>query len=216
LRKKKSRLKGKKELVSKLEITTENVKALREKTGVGMMNCKKALLESNGDMEKAVDILRALGLAAAARRAGRTAAEGVVDSYIHIGGKIGVLLEINCETDFVARNIEFQSFVKDIAMQVAASNPQYISREDVPDGIVSHEKEILKSQTLTEGKPEKVADKIVEGRLEKFFSEVCLLDQPFIKDPKKSIKDLLGEFCAKIGENIVIRRFTRYQLGEKS
>jgi len=203
-------------LASKLEITTENVKSLREKTGVGMMDCKKALLESNGDMEKAVDLLRAQGLAAAARRAGRTAAEGVVDSYIHIGGKIGVLLEINCETDFVARNIEFQSFVKDIAMQVAASNPQYMSREDVPDGIVSHEKEILKSQTLAEGKPEKVADKIVEGRLEKFFSEVCLLDQPFIKDPKKSIKDLLGEFCAKIGENIVIRRFTRYQLGEKS
>jgi elongation factor Ts len=216
LRKKKSRQKGKKELASKIEITTENVKALREKTGVGMMDCKKALIESNGDMEKAVDILRALGLAAAARRAGRTAAEGVVDSYIHIGGKIGVLLEINCETDFVARNIEFQSFVKDIAMQIAASNPQYISREDVPDGIVEHEKEILKSQTLAEGKPEKVADKIVEGRLEKFFSEVCLIDQPFIKDPNKSIKDLLGEFCAKIGENIVIRRFTRYQLGEKS
>ena len=216
MRKKKSRQKGKKELASKIEITTENVKALREKTGVGMMDCKKALIESNGDMEKAVDILRALGLAAAARRAGRTAAEGVVDSYIHIGGKIGVLLEINCETDFVARNIEFQSFVKDIAMQIAASNPQYISREDVPDGIVEHEKEILKSQTLAEGKPEKVADKIVEGRLEKFFSEVCLIDQPFIKDPNKSIKDLLGEFCAKIGENIVIRRFTRYQLGEKS
>jgi elongation factor Ts len=216
LRKKKSRQKGKNELASKVEITTENVKALREKTGVGMMDCKKALIESNGEMDKAVDILRALGLAAVARRAGRIAAEGVVDSYIHIGGKIGVLLEINCETDFVARNIEFQSFVKDIAMQIAASNPQYISREDVPDGIVDHEREILKSQTLAEGKPEKVADKIVDGRLEKFFSEVCLIDQPFIKDPKMSIKDLLGEFCAKIGENIVIRRFTRYQLGEKS
>jgi len=216
LRKKKSRQKGKNELASKVEITTENVKALREKTGVGMMDCKKALIESNGEMDKAVDILRALGLAAVARRAGRIAAEGVVDSYIHIGGKIGVLLEINCETDFVARNIEFQSFVKDIAMQIAASNPQYISREDVPDGIVDHEREILKSQTLAEGKPEKVADKIVDGRLEKFFSEVCLIDQPFIKDPKMSIKDLLGEFCAKIGENTVIRRFTRYQLGEKS
>jgi len=203
-------------LGSKADISTETVKALREKTGVGMMDCKKALLESGGDMEKAVDILRKQGLAAAARRAGRTAAEGVVNSYVHIGGKIGVLVEINCETDFVARNIEFQSFVKDVAMQVAASNPQYISREDVPDGIVDHEKEILKSQTIGEGKPEKVADKIVEGRLEKFFSEVCLLDQPFIKDPNKTIKDLLAEFCAKIGENIVIRRFTRYQLGEKS
>ena len=201
---------------SKAEISTETVKSLREKTGVGMMDCKKALQESGGDMEKAIDLLRKLGLAAAARRAGRTAAEGVINSYIHIGGKIGVLVEINCETDFVARNIEFQSFVKDVAMQVAASNPQYISREDVPDGIVSHEREILKSQTIAEGKPEKVADKITDGRLEKFFSEVCLLDQPFIKDPNKSIKDLLGEFCAKIGENIVIRRFTRYQLGEKS
>ena len=201
---------------SKVEISTETVKNLREKTGVGMMDCKKALIESGGDMEGAIEILRKLGLAAAARRAGRTAAEGVVDSYIHIGGKIGVLVEVNCETDFVGRNIEFQSFVKDIAMQIAASNPQYISREDVPDGIVNHEKEILKSQTIAEGKPEKVADKIVEGRLEKFYSEVCLLDQPFIKDTNKSVTDLLGEFCAKIGENIVIRRFTRYQLGEKS
>ncbi len=216
MRKNRNRQREKRELGSKIEITTETIKALREKTGVGMMDCKKALLEAGGDMEKAMDLLRALGLAAAARRAGRTAAEGVVDSYIHLGGKIGVLLEINCETDFVARNIEFQSFVKDIAMQIAASNPQYLTREEVPDGIVSHEKEILKSQTLAEGKPEKVADTIVEGRLEKFFSEVCLIDQPFIKDPKKTIKDLLGEFCAKIGENIVIRRFTRYQLGEKS
>ena len=203
-------------MASKVEITTETVKSLREKTGVGMMDCKKALVEAGGDTEKAIELLRKLGLAAAARRAGRTAAEGVVDSYIHLGGKIGVLLEVNCETDFVARNIEFQSFVKDITMQIAASSPQYITREDVPDGIVAHEKEILKSQTLAEGKPEKVADKIVEGRLEKFYSEVCLIDQPFIKDPKKSIKDLLGEFCAKIGENIVIRRFIRYQLGEKS
>jgi len=203
-------------LASNIEITTEMVKALREKTGVGMMDCKKALQESKGDAEKAIEFLRKQGLAAAARRAGRTAAEGIVDSYIHLGGKIGVLVEVNCESDFVGRNIEFQSFVKDISMQVAASSPQYISREDVPDGIVNHEKEILKSQTLAEGKPEKVADKIVEGRLEKFFSEVCLMDQPFIKDPNKSIKDLLGEFCAKIGENIVIRRFTRYQLGEKS
>jgi elongation factor Ts len=203
-------------LASKIEITTESVVSLREKTGVGMMDCKRALVEAGGDMEKAIELLRKMGLAAAARRAGRVAAQGVVDSYIHLGGKIGVLVEINCETDFVARNIEFQSFVKDIAMQVAASNPQYISKEEVPDGIVDHEKDILKSQTLAEGKPEKVADKIVEGRLEKFYSEVCLMEQPFIKDPKKTINDLLGEFCAKIGENIVIRRFIRYQLGEKS
>ncbi len=203
-------------MASNTGITTESVVALREKTGVGMMDCKRALTEAKGDMEKAIEILRKLGLAAAARRAGRVAAQGVVDSYIHLGGKIGVLVEVNCETDFVARNIEFQSFVKDVAMQVAASNPQYLSKEDVPDGIIEHERDILKSQTLAEGKPDKVADKIVEGRLEKFYSEVCLMEQPFIKDPKKTINDLLGEFCAKIGENIVIRRFTRYQLGEKS
>jgi elongation factor Ts len=201
---------------SNMAITTKEVQELREKTGVGMMDCKKALIETNGDMEKAMELLRKQGLASAARRAGRVAAQGVVDSYIHLGGKIGVLLEINCETDFVARNIEFQSFVKDVAMQIAASNPQYISKEDVPDNIVDHETEILLSQTIAEGKPEKVAEKIVEGRIEKFYSEICLLNQPFIKDPKKTINDLLGEFCAKIGENIVIRRFTRYQLGEKS
>jgi elongation factor Ts len=203
-------------LGSKVEVTTENIASLREKTGVGMMDCKRALIEAKGDMDQAMDNLRKAGLASAAKRAGRVAAQGVVDSYIHLGGKIGVLLEVNCETDFVARNIEFQSFVKDISMQIAASNPQYITKDDVPSGIIEHEKEILKSQTMAEGKPEKVADKIVEGRLEKFYSEVCLLNQPFIKDPKKSINDLLGEFAGKIGENIVIRRFTRYQLGEKS
>jgi elongation factor Ts len=201
---------------SNMAITTKEVQELREKTGVGMMDCKKALTETNGDMEKAMELLRKQGLASAARRAGRVAAQGVVDSYIHLGGKIGVLLEVNCETDFVARNIEFQSFVKDVSMQIAASNPQYISKEEVPDSIVDHETEILMSQTLAEGKPEKVAQKIVEGRIEKFYSEVCLLNQPFIKDPKMTINDLLGAFCAKIGENIVIRRFTRYQLGEKS
>jgi elongation factor Ts len=200
-----------------MQITSELVKTLREKTGVGMMDCKKALAETNGDMEKAVDILRKKGLAAVAKRAGRTAAEGIVGSYVHVGGKIGVLVEVNCETDFVARNIEFQAFVKDIAMQIAAQNPQYISRDDVPDGIIEHESDIIRSQTETEGKkPEKVLDKIVEGRIEKFYSEVCLLDQPYIKDPKIIIKDLLGELAAKIGENILIRRFTRYQLGEKS
>lgn len=199
-----------------MEITTEMVKALREKTGCGMMDCKVALTEAKGDFEQAIDILRKKGLAAAARRAGRIAAEGIVDSYIHIGGKIGVLVEVNCESDFVARNIEFQAFVKDICMQIAASNPQFISREDVPDGIIQHEKDILTAQTQAEGKPEKAVEKIVAGRLEKFYSEICLLDQPFIKDPKITIKDLLAGLVAKIGENIVIRRFVRYQLGEKS
>jgi elongation factor Ts len=199
-----------------MEITVEMVKALREKTGCGMMDCKAALAEAKGDAEKANDILRKKGLAAAARRAGRVAAQGLIDSYIHIGGKIGVLVEVNCESDFVARNIEFQAFVKDIAMQVTASNPQYVSRDDVPDGIIQHERDILETQAKQEGKPEKATEKIVEGRLEKFYSEVCLMDQPFIKDPKIIIKDLLAGLVAKIGENIVIRRFVRYQLGEKS
>jgi elongation factor Ts len=199
-----------------MQIKVEMIQALREKTGCGMMDCKKALTEAKGDMEKAGDILRKKGLAAAARRAGRVAAQGLIDSYIHIGGKIGVLVEINCESDFVARNIEFQAFVKDICMQVTASNPQYVSRDDVPDGIIQHEKDILETQAKQEGKPEKAVQKIVEGRLEKFYSEVCLLDQPYIKDPEKIIKDLLAELVAKIGENIVIRRFIRYQLGEKS
>ncbi len=198
------------------EITTELIKALREKTGCGMMDCKGALTESKGEMEAAVDILRRKGLASVAKRAGRTAAEGAVDAYVHIGGKIGVLVEVNCETDFVARNIEFQAFVKDIAMQITAQNPQYVARDDVPEGIVGHEEDIIKSQVMAEGKPEKVADKIVEGRMDKFYSEVCLLEQPFIKDPKVQIKDLLGGLAAKIGENIVVRRFVRFQLGERS
>ena len=199
-----------------MEITVEMVKALREKTGCGMMDCKTALTEAKGDAEKANDILRKKGLAAAARRAGRVAAQGLIDSYIHIGGKIGVLVEVNCESDFVARNIEFQAFVKDIAMQVTASNPQYVSRDDVPDGIIQHERDILETQAEQEGKPEKAIEKIIQGRLEKFYSEICLLDQPYIKDPKIPIKDLLAGLVAKIGENIVIRRFVRYQLGEKS
>ena len=199
-----------------MEITVEMVKALREKTGCGMMDCKTALTEAKGDAEKANDILRKKGLAAAARRAGRVAAQGLIDSYIHIGGKIGVLVEVNCESDFVARNIEFKAFVKDIAMQVTASNPQYVSRDDVPDGIIQHERDILETQAEQEGKPEKAIEKIIQGRLEKFYSEICLLDQPYIKDPKIPIKDLLAGLVAKIGENIVIRRFVRYQLGEKS
>ncbi|MFH1683562.1 MAG: translation elongation factor Ts [Candidatus Margulisiibacteriota bacterium] len=199
-----------------MTVTVEHIQKLREKTGVGMMDCKKALSEAKGDMEKASDILRKKGFASAARRAGRVAAQGLVDSYIHIGGKIGVLVEVNSETDFVAKNIEFQAFVKDITMQIAASNPQYVSRDDVPDGIIQHEKNILETQAKQEGKPEKAMQKIVDGRIEKFYSEICLLDQPFIKDPKTAVKDLLADLVAKIGENIVIRRFTRYQLGEKS
>jgi elongation factor Ts len=198
------------------EITTELVRSLREKTGCGMMDCKTALKEVDGDIDKANEILRKKGLAKAAKKSDRVAAQGIIDAYIHMGGKIGVLLEINCETDFVARNIEFQAFAKDVAMQIAAMNPQFICREDVPQEIIDHEKDILKSQTAAEGKPEAALEKIVSGKLEKFFSEVCLMEQPFIKDQKKTIKDLLTELVAKIGENIVVRRFTRYQLGEKS
>lgn len=199
-----------------MEITVEMIKELREKMGCGMMECKGALTEAKGNFEAAIDILRKKGLASIARRAGRVASEGVVDSYIHIGGKIGVLLEVNCETDFVSRSADFQAFTKDLCLQIAAANPQYITRDEVPDGIIEHEKEIIATQSKTEGKPEKAIEKIVEGRLEKFYAEVCLLDQTFIRDQKKVVKDLLGELSAKIGENVVIRRFTRFQLGEKS
>ncbi|HHV56181.1 MAG TPA: translation elongation factor Ts [Firmicutes bacterium] len=190
------------------------VKALREKTGAGMMDCKRALQETGGDMDKATEYLREKGLAAAAKRAGRTAAEGLVEAYIHLGGKLGVLVEVNCETDFVARTPEFREFVRDIAMQVAAANPQYLAKEDVPAAVLDKEREILRVQALNEGKPEKVVDRIVEGRLEKFYSENCLLEQPFIKDPDKKVHELLTEKIARIGENIVIRRFVRFQLGE--
>ncbi|BCV24955.1 translation elongation factor Ts [Gelria sp. Kuro-4] len=197
-----------------MAITAEMVKALREKTGAGMMDCKRALQETGGDMDKATEYLREKGLAAAAKRAGRTAAEGLVDAYIHLGGKLGVLVEVNCETDFVARTPEFREFVRDIAMQVAAANPQYLAKEDVPAAVLDKEREILRVQALNEGKPEKVVDRIVEGRLEKFYSENCLLEQPFIKDPDKKVHELLTEKIARIGENIVIRRFVRFQLGE--
>jgi len=198
------------------EITTEVIVKLREKTGCGMMDCKKALVESSGDMDKAVDFLRKKGLSAVAKRAERTAAQGIIYSYIHTGGKIGVLLEVNCETDFVARNEDFVQFAKDVALQIAAQNPEHIFVDDVPQGVIDHEKEILSTQAESEGKPAKAVEKIIEGRIKKFYEEVCLLEQPFIRDPKIKIKDLLGEIAAKIGENIVIRRFTRYQLGEKS
>jgi len=180
------------------------------------MDCKAALNETAGDFDKAIELLRKKGMAAATKRAGRSACQGLVDSYIHIGGKIGVLVEVNCETDFVAKGIDFQAFVKDICMQIAASNPQYINREDVPADIIEREKEVLSAQTKEEGKPAAAIPKIVEGRLQKFYSEVCLMEQPFVKDPKVMVKDLLAGLLAKIGEKIVVRRFVRYQLGENS
>ncbi len=195
-------------------ITAEMVKQLRERTGAGMMDCKKALTEANGDMEKAIEILRERGLAAAAKKASRIAAEGLVDAYIHGDGRIGVLVEVNVETDFAAKNEEFRTFVRDIAMQIAAARPEYISREDVPEEVIKKEKEILRAQALNEGKPEKIVDKMVEGRIEKFYKEVCLLEQPWIKDPDKTIKELLMEKIAAIGENINIRRFARFERGE--
>mgnify|MGYP000238801001 FL=1 len=197
-----------------MQIAATLVKELRERTGAGMMDCKKALVETGGDIEKAIIYLREKGLAAAAKKAGRIAAEGAVDSYIHGGGRIGVLVEINCETDFVAKTEEFRSFVRDIAMQIAASKPEWVRREDVPPEKVAQEREILRVQALNEGKPEKIIDRIVEGRLEKFYKETCLLEQPFIKNPDVSVGDVLKETIARLGENIVIRRFTRYELGE--
>ena len=195
-------------------ITASDVKALREKTGAGMMDCKKALTEANGDMEKAIELLREKGLAAAVKKSGRIAAEGIVDSYIHLGGKIGVLLEVNCETDFVAKTDEFRALVKDIAMQIAAANPKYLRKEDVDTAELEKEREILRAQALNEGKPEKIVDKMVEGRIQKYYKEVCLLEQPFVKDPDKSVQDLVTEKIAKIGENISVRRFVRYEMGE--
>jgi len=197
-----------------MNITAEMVKELRERTGRGIVDCKKALIESNGDMEKAIEYLRQKGLATAAKKSGRIAAEGIVDAYIHGGGRIGVLVEVNIETDFAAKNEEFRSFVKDIAMQIAASNPQYVKREDIPQEVIDREKEILMAQAMNEGKPANIAEKMVAGRIEKFFKEVCLLEQPFIKDPDKTVKDILNEKIAKIGENISIRRFVRYEMGE--
>ena len=197
------------------EITSKLVKELRDKTGAGMMDCKKALVETDGDIDKAVDLLRKKGLAAAAKRAGRETKEGVIGSYIHMGGKIGVLVEINCETDFVARTDDFQALVKDIAMHIAAAAPQYLAPEDVPADVVEREKEIYKSQALEEGRPEKIIDKIVEGKLKKFYEEACLLNQKFVKDPSKTVSDRIAETIAKLGENIKVSRFVRFQLGEK-
>ncbi len=195
-------------------VTASMVKELREATGAGMMDCKRALEEANGDTEKATEILREKGLAAAAKKASRIAAEGLVDSYIHPDGRIGVLVEVNCETDFVAKTDEFKTFVRDIAMHIAAMNPKYLSREEVPQEVIDKEKEILKNQTLNEGKPEKIVDKIVEGRMGKFFEENCLLEQPFVKDTDKTIQEFVNENISTIGENINIRRFVRYERGE--
>ncbi|HOQ00534.1 MAG TPA: translation elongation factor Ts [Acetivibrio clariflavus] len=195
-------------------ITAEMVKQLRESTGAGMMDCKKALTDANGDMNKAVELLRERGIAKAVKKSGRVAAEGIVDAYIHGDGRIGVLVEVNTETDFAAKNEDFKAFVKDIAMQIAAARPEYVRREEVPAEVIEKEKEILRAQALNEGKPEKIVDKMVEGRLEKFYKEICLLEQPFIKDPDKTIQDLLTEKIAVIGENITIRRFARFEKGE--
>ncbi len=197
-----------------MEISADLVKKLREKTGVGLMDCKEALRSANGDMEKAVDYLREKGLAKLAKRTGRAATEGSISSYIHTGGKVGAMVEINCETDFVAKTNEFQAFVKDVVMQITATNPLYVRREDIPSDVLEREKTIYRNQARDSGKPEKILDKIAEGKLEKFYQEVCLMEQAFIKNPDITIKELLEELVTKLGENIVIRRFVRFQLGE--
>jgi elongation factor Ts len=197
-----------------MSISAAQVKELRERTGAGMMDCKKALVETEGDLEKAIDFLREKGLAAAAKKSGRIAAEGVVESYIHAGGKLGVLVEVNCETDFVAKNDDFRGFVKDIAMHIAAAKPLFLLREEVPTETLEHEKEILRQQALNEGKPANIVDKMVEGRVSKYYKEVCLMEQPFVKDPDKTIETVVKEKISTIGENISIRRFVRWEMGE--
>jgi len=197
-----------------MNISADIVKQLREATGAGMMDCKKALTETDGDIAKAVEYLRKKGLSAAEKKAGRQIKEGMIHSYIHPGSRLGVLVEINCETDFVARTPDFQAFAKDIAMQIAASNPRYVDRSEVPEELIAQESEIYRGQAREQGKPEKIMDKFVQGKLEKYYQEVCLMDQSFVKDPNKIIRDLLTELVAKLGENMAIRRFVRYQLGE--
>jgi elongation factor Ts len=195
-------------------ISAAMVKELRDKTGSGMMDCKEALRECDGDMEKALDFLRKKGLATAAKRAGRSLSEGQIGSYIHTGGKIGVLVEVNCETDFVARNEDFLEFVKNIAMHIAATNPVSISADEVPQEMIQREKDIYRAQALEMGKPENMVDKIADGKLNKFFKESCLLNQQYVRNPDITIQDLLNEMIAKIGENITIKRFVRFQIGE--
>ena len=197
-----------------MEISASLVRDLREKTGAGIMDCKKALAETKLNFEAAVTYLREKGLASAAKRADKATSEGAVGSYIHAGGKVGVIVEVNCETDFVAKTDEFQSFVKDIAMHVAALNPLYVRREDVPQDVIDKEISIYKTQALESGKPEKVVEKMVDGKVEKFFQEICLLDQSFVKDPDRTVKELLTATIAKLGENISIKRFARFKVGE--
>ena len=197
-----------------MNISASMIKELRERTSAGLNDCKKALTETNGDMEKAADYLREKGLAAAAKKAGRIASEGIVEAYIHGGGRIGVLVEVNCETDFVARNDVFRGFVKDVAMHIAATNPLYVSKDDVPAEDIEKEKAVLRAQALNEGKPEKIVDKMVEGRISKFYENYCLLEQPFVKDPEKKVSDILNGLIATIGEKITVRRFVRYEKGE--
>jgi elongation factor Ts len=196
------------------EVKLDQVKELREKSGAGMGDCRAALIETQGDMEKAMEWLRKKGVAAAGKRSGKAAKEGKVHAYIHGNGKLGVLVEINCETDFVARTEDFEELVREVGMQIAAMNPLYVKREDVPANVIEKEKEIYKEQMKDSGKPEKVVEKIAEGKLEKFFTEVCLLEQPYIKDDKKNIETFLKEKIAKLGENLVIKRFVRFVLGE--
>ena len=195
-------------------ITAEQVRELRELTGAGMMECKKVLQETNGDKEKATELLRERGVVKAAKKAGRIAAEGLVESYIHGDGRIGVLVEVNIETDFAAKNPEFREFVKDVAMQIAATKPEYVKREEVPADVIEKEKEIIRAQALNDGKPEAAIQKIVEGRIDKYYGEACLLEQDFIKDPDKTVQQVLTEKIANIGENITIRRFVRFERGE--
>ncbi len=197
-----------------MTISAKTVKELRDKTGAGMMDCKKALLETDGTIDKAINYLREKGIAKAAKRAGRETAEGVIYSYIHPGNKLGVLVEVDCETDFVARNEDFQAFAKDIAMQIAAANPIAIRRDDIDQKLIDQEKEIYRQQALNEGKPEKIIDKIVDGKLEKYFAEACLLEQAFVKDNDLTIKNILNDIIARIGENITIKRFARFMLGQ--
>ena len=197
-----------------MSFTAKDVMELRQRTGAGMMDCKKALTETNGDMEKAIDYLREKGIAKAAKKAGRIAAEGIVDSYIHMNGTIGVLVEVNCETDFVARGDQFRGLVHDIAMHIAAANPLYLTTEDVPAAVLEHEKEILRAQAIEEGKPANIVDRMVEGRIKSYYEENCLLNQKFVKDSSKTIEQLVVEATAQIGEKISVRRFVRFQMGE--
>jgi elongation factor Ts len=197
-----------------MDISADAVKKLREKTSVGLMDCKEALKQSNGDMEKAIDYLREKGLAKLQKRMGRVASEGSIVSYIHTGGKIGAMVEVNCETDFVANTKEFQEFAKDIAMQITASNPLYVKREDVPQSVIDKEKEIYKKQALESGKPEKIVERIAEGKLDKFYQEICLVEQSYIKNPDITVKELMEELIVKMGEKLLINRFIRFQLGE--